>query len=146
VVADLALVEEMARADDYLAVVAVTRPDGSVHASLVKAGILDDPGDGRPCVGMVVAGNARKLNYLRQTGRATVVFKDGWRWVAVEGPVSLFGPDDAPAGADARVPEVVRSVYRAAGGTHDWGEFDRAMAEDRRCAVFVRAVTVSSNG
>ena len=44
------------------------------------------------------------------------------------------------------VPETIRSVFRAAGGSHgDWAEFDRVMAEERRCAVFVRADSVSTN-
>ena len=67
------------------------------------------------------------------------MFKSGFEWVAVSGPVRLIGPDDgAEHGLD--VPATVRSVFRAAGGTHeDWGEFDRIMAAERRCAVFVRA-------
>ncbi len=145
--ADLDLVEELANADNFLAVVAVTRPDGSVHASVVKAGILRDPTDREPSVGMVVAGNALKLRHLRREGRASVVFKDGWRWASVEGSVSLIGPDDLPAKADLDIPQVVRNVYTAAGGTHhDWNEFDRVMADDRRCAVFVRADKVTGSG
>jgi PPOX class probable F420-dependent enzyme len=144
--ADLALVKELARADHDLAVLAVTRGDGTVHASLVKFGILDDPLDGEPSIGIVVAGNARKLHHLRRVGHATAVVRDGWRWASVEGPVRLVGPDDSPD-ESVRVPEILRDVYRAAGGTHDdWEEFDRVMAEDRRCAVFVRMAKVSGNG
>jgi hypothetical protein len=146
--ADLALVRELAAADDYLAVAAVARPAGAVHASVVKAAVLDDPENGQPGVGMVVAGGARKLVLMRARGRATVVFKAGWRWVSVEGPVRLEGPDDPPPpGAGRAVLTTIRAVYVAAGGTHDdWDEFDRAMVEDRRCAVFVRAATITSNG
>ena len=44
------------------------------------------------------------------------------------------------------MPETIRSVFRAAGGSHgDWEEFDRVMAAERRCAVFVRAEAISSN-
>jgi hypothetical protein len=59
--------------------------------------------------------------------------------------VRLVGPDDgADLGLD--VPETIRSVFRAAGGTHeDWDEFDRVMAAERRCAVFVRADRISTN-
>jgi hypothetical protein len=135
----------LAAADHYLAVFAVGRPDGTVHASVVNAGPLADPVDGLLGVAAVIAGASRKLALLRQDGRATVVFKSGWEWAAVSGPVRLIGPDDgAEYGLD--VPETVRSVFQAAGGTHDdWGEFDRIMAAERRCAVFVRAETVSSN-
>jgi hypothetical protein len=145
--ADLALVKELAAADDFLAVIALSRPDGSVHASLVKAGIIDDPETGQPSIGVVIGGTARKLDYLRQNPRATVVFKETWRWVAVEGPVRLEGPDDPAPHPGRPVLEVIRDVYQAAGGTHDdWDAFDRAMAEDRRCAVFIAVDRISSNG
>jgi len=145
--ADMDLVREVAAADGHLAVLATTRPDGSIHASLVKAGILDDPETGHVSVGVVVAGSAKKLDYLRRSGRASLVFKDGWRWVAVEGRIRLEGPDDpAPGSSPRSLPSLIRSVYVAAGGTHDdWEEFDRAMVEDRRCAVFVRTETISGN-
>jgi hypothetical protein len=145
--ADLELVAELAEADHHLAVVATARPDGSVHASLVMAGLIDDPETGAPCVGLVVAGAARKLVHLGASGRATVVFKAGYRWVAVEGPVRLEGYDHEVPGSGRDPATLLRSVFVAAGGTHDdWDEFDRTMAEERRCAVFVRAEQVSSNG
>jgi hypothetical protein len=144
--ADLVFVERLAAADHHLAVMAIGRPDGSVHASVVSAGVAQDPVDGSEGVAAVVAGNARKLRLLRTAGRATLTFKSGFEWVAVSGPVRLIGPDDgAEYGRD--VPETVRSVFRAAGGSHeDWTEFDRVMAAERRCAVFVRADRISSNG
>jgi PPOX class probable F420-dependent enzyme len=142
---DLAFVEQLAAASGHLAVVAIARTDGSVQASVVNAGVVDDPVDGSPGVGLVAIGDSAKLRLLRRNGQATVVFRDGFRWVAVTGPVRLVGPDDGTdLGLD--VPDVVRSVYRAAGGTHeDWDEFDRVMAADRRCAVFVGARRISTN-
>jgi hypothetical protein len=143
--ADLEHVARLAAADHHLAVFTVGRLDGTVHASVVSAGVIDDPVDGSPGVAAVVAGGARKLDLLRARGRATLVFKDGWLWAAVSGPVRLIGPDDGQdLGLD--VPETIRSVFRAAGGNHeDWGEFDRVMAAERRCAVFVRAEAITSN-
>ena len=142
---DLDLVARLAGADHNLAVFTVARPDGSVHASVVSAGVIADPVDGSPGVAAVIGGAARKLGLLRTSGRATLVFKHGFEWVAVSGPVRLVGPDDgAELGLD--VPATTRSVFVAAGGTHeDWAEFDRVMAAERRCAVFVRAEVVSSN-
>ena len=143
--ADLELVRRLAAADLNLAVLAVARPDGSVQASVVSAGVIEDPVDGTPGIGAVVGGSSRKLGLLRHAGMATFVFKSGFEWVAVSGPVRLIGPDDGMAfGLD--VPELVRSVFRAAGGSHDdWDEFDRVMAAERRCAVFVPAERISSN-
>jgi hypothetical protein len=143
--ADLELVDRLAAADHHLAVFAVARPDGTVHASVVSAGVIPDPLNGSPCVGAVLGGDSRKLHLVRKSGRATLVFKDGWEWAAVSGPVRLVGPDDgAEFGLD--VPETIRSVFRAAGGSHeDWDEFDRVMGAERRCAVFVLADTISSN-
>jgi hypothetical protein len=143
--ADLEYVRRLAAADHHLAVFALGRPDGTVHASVVSAGVIDDPVDGSPGVAAVVGGGARKLDLLRASGRATLVFRHGSEWAAVSGPVRLVGPDDGQAlGLD--VPETIRSVFVAAGGSHeDWDEFDRVMAAERRCAVFVRADVISSN-
>ncbi len=142
---DLGYVKRLAEGDHYLAVLTTARPDRSVHASVVNAGIIDDPVDGSPSVGLVVIGNSRKLPLLRRSGAATIVFKDGYQWAAVSGPTRLIGPEDGlEHGLD--VLDTIRAVYRAAGGDHeDWAEFDRVMAEDRRCAVFIKAERISSN-
>ena len=146
--AELDLVRRLVAAEHGLAIVATTRPDGSVHASVVNAGVLDDPVTGRPCVGLVVQGDARKLSHLRRAGRAAVVFRSGWEWVSVEGPVRVVGPDDqrddlAPA---ARA-KLLRDIFTAAGGTHDdWDTYDRVMAEERRTAVLVEPARITSNG
>jgi hypothetical protein len=138
-------VTQLAAADHHLAVLAVARPDGSVHASVVSAVVIDDPVDGVPCVGAVVGGGTRKLQLLRRAGQATAVFKSGFQWMAVSGPVNLIGPDDGGQ-VGLSVPELIRAVFRAAGGTHeDWDEFDRVMAAERRCAVFIKAERISTN-
>jgi hypothetical protein len=144
-VADLEDVRRLGAAEHFLAVFTVAAGPGQVHASVVNAGVMGDPLDWDAGVAAVVAGDSRKLNLLRQIGRATVVFRSGWQWAAVSGPVRLIGPDDGTEfGLD--VPETIRSVFRTAGGTHDdWDEFDRVMAAERRCAVFVRAERITSN-
>src|SRR4051812_13571106 len=87
VTADLDLVRRLAAADQGLAIIAVARPDGSVHTSLVNAGPLDDDRFGGAVVGFVVRGDAKKLALMRKRGRCNVVFRAGWEWVAVEGPL-----------------------------------------------------------
>ena len=146
-IADLELVRRLAAADHGLAVVATTRTDGSVHASVVNAGVLDDPISAVPVVGFVVAGSTLKLRLLRRAGRATVVFRSGWEWVAVEGPARLIGPDDPTEGFPTdRLPQLLRDVFTAAGGTHDdWAEFDRVMAAERRAAVLVEPERITTN-
>jgi len=146
--ADIDLIRRLAAADHGLAVVATTRRDGSVHASLVNAGVLDHPVTGLPSVGLVVRSSALKLGYMRRSGRANVVFHRGWEWVAAEGPVTIAGPDDRLDGFDpAGLPGLLRDVFVAAGGSHnDWAEYDRVMAEERRAAVFVALDRVTTNG
>jgi PPOX class probable F420-dependent enzyme len=146
--ATLDLVRRLVTADQGLAIVATTRADGSVHASLVNAGVLADPLTGEPAVGLVARGTAHKVRLIRTAGRASVTFRAGWEWAGVEGPVTLIGPDDVPAGFDATtVPQVLRDVFTAAGGEHDdWDEYDRVMAAERRVAVFVHPDRISSNG
>src|SRR5829696_1518286 len=98
--ADLDLVRRLGAADHGLAVIATTRADGSVQASVVNAGVLDHPVTGEPVVGVVARGDALKVRLVRRAGRAAVTFRAGWEWAAVEGPVSLIGPDDPQPGVD----------------------------------------------
>lgn len=144
--ADLDLVARIAAGDHYLAVVATTRADGSVQASVVNAGVLPHPVTRAPMVGFVTYGPAKLAN-LRARPRASVVWRAGWQWVTVEGPTELAGPDDPLPGLEAtRVPELLRDVFRAAGGTHDdWDTYDRTMKEERRAAVLVTPERVYTN-
>ncbi|HEY1573934.1 MAG TPA: pyridoxamine 5'-phosphate oxidase family protein [Pseudonocardiaceae bacterium] len=145
---DLDQVRRLAAGEHGLAIVSITRPDGTVHSSLVNAGVLDDNpfGDG-PVVATVIHGGARKLDYLRATGRATVTFRVAWDWVSVDGPIRIVGPDDPADGVDpAALPGVLRAVFTAAGGTHDdWAEYDRVMAADRRAAVLITPRRILAN-
>ncbi len=134
-------------AQDPLAVAATVRPDGTVHASLVSAGVLEDPLEAQARVGFVAHGASRKLVYLRQSRRAAVVFRHGADWVSVEGPARLYGPADLSEGLGAaQVATLLRAVFVAAGGTHeDWDEFDRVMSGDGRTAVLVTPERISGN-
>ena len=145
--ADLDLVRRLGAAEHGLAVVTTTRTDDTVHASVVNAGVLDDPITNAPAVGFVASGSAVKLRLLRRSGQATIVFRAGWEWVAVEGPVRLLGPEDLPEGyAAERIPQLLRDVFTAAGGQHDdWSEFDRVMAAEGRTAVFIEPARLTSN-
>ncbi|PRX47243.1 PPOX class probable F420-dependent enzyme [Prauserella shujinwangii] len=145
--ADLALVRRLAAAENGLATLAVARQDGTVHASVVNAGVLPDPVSGRDSVGLVARGGTRKLVHLRRSRHATIVFRRGWEWVSVQGTVRLIGPDDPdPDFLADGVPRLLRDVFTAAGGTHDdWAEYDRVMAEERRTAVFVTAERITGN-
>jgi len=145
--ANLELVRRLVAAEHGLATVATTRPNGTVHASVVNAGVLDDPVTAALTVGLVVRGSARKLSYLRQRRQATVVWRAGWEWVGVEGPVRLAGPNDPLDGFDPqRLPQLLRDVFTGAGGTHDdWAEYDRVMADEGRTAVLVTPARIFGN-
>ena len=91
---DLQLVWRLAAAEHGLAVVCATRGDGTIQASLVNAGITGDPRDGGDVIGFVARGDAVKLRHFRQRPYATIVWRSGWEWVALEGSVTLIGPDD----------------------------------------------------
>src|SRR3954469_13680584 len=102
---DLALVRRLVAADQGLAVVSTIRPDGTVHSSLVNAGVFDHPLTNQPAVALVARGGAYKLKLLAAAGRANVVFRAGWEWVSVEGPVDIIGPGHPCAGFPAdRIP------------------------------------------
>ena len=146
--ADLDLVRRLAGADQGLAVVSTTRPDGTVQSSLVTAGLFDHPVTTEPVVALVARGSAYKLRLFRTAGRANAVFRAGWEWVSVEGPVDIIGPDHPHPGFPADgVPQLLRDIFTAAGGSHDdWAEYDRVMAEERRTAVFITPARITSNG
>ncbi len=144
--ANLTDVARLAAADRYLAVVATTRADGSVQASVVNAGVTAHPVTGQDVVAFVTYGRA-KLAHLRARPRATLTFRAGWSWVTVEGAVDIAGPDDPLDGVDAeRLRLLLRDIFAAAGGTHDdWEAYDREMAAQRRAAVLVHPERVYSN-
>jgi PPOX class probable F420-dependent enzyme len=132
--------------DNFLAVIATARPDGTVQASVVNAGALPHPISGSPVLAFVTYGRA-KLRNLRAIPRATATFRAGWRWATVEGPAELIGPDDAYPGIDGeQLRLLLRDIFSAAGGTHDdWEAYDREMVEQRRTAVLITPERVYSN-
>ncbi|MET7772242.1 TIGR03618 family F420-dependent PPOX class oxidoreductase [Nocardia sp. NPDC005366] len=145
---DLADFTRLIAGDHGLCVVSTLRADSTIQSSLVNAGVLKHPDTGADVVAMVVHGGTRKLDNLRDRPRMTVVVRVGWEWAAVEGPVSIIGPDDpAPAFDAERLRILLREVFSAAGGTHEnWDEYDRVMAAERRAVVLVAPDRVYGNG
>lgn len=140
--------QELGARETGLAVVTTLRTDGTMQASVVNAGILNHPRSDDLVVGFVVRGTTRKLVNLRVRPRATVVFRSGWDWVAVEGDAELAGPDDLLAGLDdVDLPALLRKVYAAAvGGTHaDWAALDDEIARERHTAVLVHPARIYSS-
>jgi PPOX class probable F420-dependent enzyme len=146
-VSDLAAFGALVPLDHGLCVLATTRPDGTVQASVVNAGLLRHPVTGDEVVGLVARGDTRKLRNLRADPRATIVVRAGWQWAAVEGTVEVVGPDDPRVGVDDEGLRVLlQDVFRAAGGTHDdWDAYDRAMADERRAAVLITPTRTYTN-
>jgi PPOX class probable F420-dependent enzyme len=138
------LVKRLASSEQGLCVAATTRPDGSVHASVVNAGALVHPVSGAEVVAFVARGAARKVELVRAARRASITFRRQWEWAGVEGPVEIIETDD-PA-SDLVLAQLLRDIFTAAGGTHDdWDEFDRVMADERRVAVLVTPERVVGN-
>ena len=133
--------------DHGLSIVSLARPDATVTTSLVNAGVLAHPVTAVEVVGFVVRGDAIKLRRLRRDPRATVTVRAKWGWVAAEGLAELVGPDDPSDGFDlVGLPQLLRDVFSAAGGTHDdWAAYDKAMAAERRTAVLLRPTRVYGN-
>jgi PPOX class probable F420-dependent enzyme len=143
----LAAIRALGPAENWLAVLVTTRPDGEPAVSVVNAGILPHPRSGDPVVGLVSRGRTAKLRNLRANPKATLVFRSGWQWVGVSGPVELAGPDDAGLGLNAEgLRLLLRDIYAAAGGQHpDLDEYDREMIADRRTAVLVTPTHFHTN-
>lgn len=144
---DLEAVQALVAEETGLAVVATSRADGTVQASVVNAGLLARPVTGERVVGFVTAGGTFKHRVLRQRPSCAVTFRRGWQWATVEGAAQLVGPDDPADDVDAeRLRLLLRDVFAAAGGTHDdWEEYDRVMAEQKRTAVLVTPERVYGN-
>jgi PPOX class probable F420-dependent enzyme len=146
-VTDLTGFTRLVPRDHGLCVVSTLRPDGTIQASVVNAGVLSHPVTGQPVVGFVARGGTRKLANLRARRQATVVIRAGWEWAAAEGPAELAGPDDPMPGIDAeRLRLLLREIFTAAGGTHDdWETYDSVMAAERRAAVLLAPQRVYAN-
>jgi PPOX class probable F420-dependent enzyme len=136
---DLAEFAKLVPLDHGLCVVTSLRADGAAHATVVNAGVLAHPLTASPVVGLVAAGGSRKLHHLRADPRCTIVARAGWQWAAVEGTAHIIGPDDGHPDIDAEALRLLlRSIFEAAGGTHDdWDTYDRVMAQERRAAVLI---------
>lgn len=136
---DLSRVRSVVADERGLAVASTLRADGTIHSSVVNAGVTVHPLTGAEMAGYVAIGGAMKLRHLRSRRRLTLAWRVGFRWRTVEGPVTLIGPDDPLDGFDpAGLPRLLRDVFLCTGATHDnWEEYDRVMAEERRCAVLV---------
>ena len=140
-------VRRLVAADHGLATLATTRADGTVHVTLINAGVLPHPVTGSDVVALVAIGGTRKLDHLRDRPHATITWRADWNWITVEGTTELAGPDDALPGFDAsRLPGLLREVFTAAGGAHDdWPTYDRVMVEERRCAILITPDRVYGN-
>src|SRR4051794_14104853 len=107
------LLRRLAAAAGGLAVVATSRADGSIQASLVNAGVVDHPVSGQPVVAFVARPRTVKLRHVRRTPRATVTFQSNHQWVTVEGKTELVGPEDPLTGVEAAaLPALRRTVYQ----------------------------------
>jgi hypothetical protein len=146
--ASLQRARELAANEAGLAVVVTYRPDGTAHASVVNAGVVDHPRTGEPAVGFVVQGGGRqKLANLRARAVATVVFRSGWDWVALEGDVDLIGPHDDDWATSPNATDVFHDIYCSAiGGTpDDWRARDDAIEREGHVAVLLRPSRAYSN-
>jgi PPOX class probable F420-dependent enzyme len=136
---NLGVLERLGERERWLAVLGTSRPDTSIQMSVVNAGIVHHPLSGERVVSIVARGGTVKLRNLRRRPTASVVFRSGGEWAAIEGRVELIGPDDPLDGfAASDLPELLREVFRSAGGTHDdWPTYDRVMAEERRAVILI---------
>lgn len=133
--------------ENGLATVSTTQADGRVLSSVANCGVMDHPVSGEPCVALVSMGGAARLTHIRRGSQVTIAIRRGWQWRSVTGPADIVGPDDPTDGIDGdSLRLLLRDVFQAAGGTHDdFDEYDRAMAAERRAAVFVAPDRILSN-
>lgn len=108
------------------------RADGSPHASVVLAAVVD----GRLWISSTQ--DRLKTRNLRHDPRVT--FASGIRpWAAIDGRATVRDGED--------VLERLRRYYRAASGEHpDWNEYDDAMIRERRLIIDVEPVRAYGSG
>jgi hypothetical protein len=77
----------------------------------------------------------------------TIAIRRGWTWRSVTGSADIIGPDDPHDAVDADAIRItLRDVFMSAGGTHDdYDEYDRAMADEHRAAIFVSPDRILGN-
>jgi len=145
--ASIADFEALVPLDHGLCTVAIGRGDRTPQVTVVNAGVVEHSVTATPTVAFVTAGGARKLTLLRAEPSIAVTIRAGWQWVTVEGTAELIGPEDPHPDVDAeQLRLLLRSIFSAAGGTHeDWDSYDRTMREERRTAVLVAVDHVYSN-
>lgn len=143
---DLDPVAGFVAAQQGLAVVSVVRADGTPHSSLVNAGLVTHPVTGARVIAYVTYGPV-KLRSLRERPATSILWRDGWKWIGVDGDSELIGPHDPARGIDPeKLRILLRDIFIGAGGTHDnWDEYDRAMREQQRVGVLVTPRRVYGN-
>lgn len=144
---DLDPVAAFVAAQHGLAAISVVRADGTPHSSLVNAGLVTHPVTGARVIGYVTYGPV-KLRSLRERPATSILWRDGWKWIGVDGDSELIGPHDPAAEEiDAeRLRILLREIFIGAGGTHDnWDEYDQAMREQQRVGVLVTPRRVYGN-
>ena len=133
-------VRHLVALDHGLANLSTLRRDGTVHTTVVNAGVIDHPITGQPVAAFVGRAGTLKLQHLRNTPAATLCWRAGWAWCTAEGTVQILGHDDGLVGMDpASLSDLLRIIYAASGGGEhdDWTEYDRLMAAERRVAVLL---------
>lgn len=130
-----------------LATLATVRSDGSVQLTVVNAGVVTHPVTACEVAALVTRGSARKLAHLRRHPAATLLWRSGWSWVAVEGIPELCGPNDPLEGVGSEdLRRLLRTVAQAAGAYHeDWHEYDRWAASEQRTAVLLTPRRIYQN-
>ncbi|MEO6957754.1 MAG: pyridoxamine 5'-phosphate oxidase family protein [Antricoccus sp.] len=133
-------------AQQGLAVVSVVRADGTPHSSLVNTGLVTHPVTGARVIAYVTYGPV-KLRSLRERPATSILWRDGWKWIGVDGDSELIGPHDPAPTIDAeKLRILLRNIFIGAGGTHDnWDEYDQAMREQQRVGVLVTPRRVYGN-
>ena len=137
--ADLNDVRNFLGEETGLSTISTTQAGGRVLSSIVNCGVMDHPVTGEPTVAMVSRGNAARIGHIRRGSEVTVAVRRGWAWVSVTGAADLVAPNELAPGMDADgYRMLLREIFTACGGTHDnWAEYDQAMIDDGRIAVFV---------
>jgi hypothetical protein len=147
IVGGLTLMRQRLSEDRYLAVLITTRPGrDEPQVAVVNATVIDHPVTAAPVLALVARQGAKLAN-LRLHPKLTLVARAGWEWVSAYGDAELSGPDDPHPSFDAESQRLLlRQIYEAAGGKHpDLDAYDKAMLDERRCAVLIHPTRIWSN-